>query len=290
MSRNMKVLVSLATLIHLAFGLGACGSEERQELAVTVVPDQAAQSVSLGKASHLVVSSTLTGGMVDLVIDCHPDENVDQVGLRLAVTIGGQPVAGELEHAGYVRVRGMRSAGPLTIDVVADDGPAQCSVRLGSAPGTCPLSVFRSVNVDHQHVDPTKTPSSWESFPVSGDHYPVWAAWNMSWPLAIRTGYLLHDLEHGGIVLSYACVNELQSAECTKAKADLLAARTAFGQVRTSDTPDPQQPSLYAARAWRWGLLADCYDATELSTFMTSRFRHGREDVDSDTAPFDATQ
>src|SRR5262245_38717796 len=126
MSRKMKVVV-LATLV-----LAACSADGRDELAVTLLPDQAAQSVSLGKASHLVVSSTLAGGMVDLAIDCHPGENVDVVGLRLAVTIGGEPIAGAVEHAGYVRVRSNRAAGPLTIDVMADDGPAQCSLRLTS--------------------------------------------------------------------------------------------------------------------------------------------------------------
>jgi hypothetical protein len=189
-------------------------------------------------------------------------------------------------------MRDVIPAGAVRIDLDAEGGPASCSMRLMPALAACgPLQVFRSINVDHAHVDPSTVPTSWEAFPVSGDHYPIWAAWNMSWPLPIRTGYLLHDLEHGGIVLSYRCINALQSPDCTQAQSDLLAVRTAFGQTRTSDTPDPSQPSLYAARAWRWGLTADCYDATELASFMSARFRHGREDIDTDyPAPFDPTK
>jgi hypothetical protein len=80
-----------------------------------------------------------------------------------------------------------------------------------------------------------------------------------------------------------------ESAACTQATADLTSARMTFGQMRTLLTPDPSQPFLYAARAWRWGYTAACYEEAEVQSFMSARFRKGREDLDGDAAPFDPT-
>jgi len=272
-------------------GLAGCSSGGVAEVSF-VLGGGAAQTQAIPAQAHVTIQAMSPGGMMDFELDCHPPEDTDDVGFRFTLHAPQLAVsADEPARAGYYRLRDVVPAGPVTIELDAEGGPASCTVQLVPSTGACPLSVFRSVNVDHTHVATTTVPTTWEAFPVSGDHYPIWAPWSTSFPVPIRTGYLIHDLEHGGIVTSYRCGSAADSAVCTQAQADLVASRTAFGQRRTNDTPDPSQPSLYAARAWRWGLLADCYDPSELAAFMAARFRHGREDIDTDyPSPFDPTQ
>jgi hypothetical protein len=279
--------------ILLVIAVAACGDSSVAQVAVALDPAGAPSKTPIPAAAHVTVSATAPGGMVDLEIDCHPSNDaaqIDVVGFHFSISAPALGVTDEPERAGYFRKRTMVAAGPITVTLDSDSGPASCDMRLTPAPSACGgLTVFHSINTDHTHVPTTTIPSTWEKFPVSGDHYPIWAPWNMSFPLPPRLGYLVHDLEHGGIVLTYACENALQSADCTKAQADLAGSRSF--SPRMNDSPDPTQPSLYAARTWRWGLLADCFDAEEMLAFYAAHFDHGREDISSDyPAPFDPTQ
>ena len=269
--------------------LAACGGTPPQTIDITVAADGSSTTLAFAATATATIHYVAPGGLVELLVDCHPPETTDVRGFAFTATVPGYTTP---ERAGYWRYRADLAAGPSTLELVTDGGPATCTVSLTPAPSACgTLEVFRSVDTDHTHVAPATEPrADWETFPVSGNHYPVWAGWDRNYDLPIRTGYLLHDLEHGGIVLSFRCVNVQQSAECTTASADLTVARRLFAQHRTLLTPDPRQPALYAARAWRWGYAASCYDTTELQGFMQQRFRHGREDIDSDSAPFDPTQ
>ena len=274
-------------------GLAACEGEPLVELAITLDPAGTLTSVSVPARARVAISGVAPGGLVDFEVNCHPPNDTDTVGFKFTVVAPALKVPTNAPaRAGYFRTRVAVAAGPFTVELNTDGGAARCELRATPAPKACgALSVFRSVNVDHTHVAATSIPTSWEAFPASGDHYPIWAPWNRSYDLPIRTGYLLHDLEHGGLVLSFGCVNALQSAECTQAQADLESLRAPFASKRTNDTPDPTQPMLYAARAWRWGIVAECFDRQELGDFMAVHFNQGREDVDGDYgAPFDPTQ
>ena len=279
--------------LSVALAAVACGDDGIAQIELALDSQGNSQTVALPGKARLTIHATAPGGLVDLEVDCNPPlDDPDTVGFHFTIDAPSLGLGGGLARAGYVRVRTGAPAGPITITLDASSGPASCSARLTPAPTGCgQLTIFRSVNVDHAHVPTSTVPSSWEPFPVSGDHYPTWAAWNTTYAAAIRTGYLVHDLEHGGVVFSYACAHPADSGACTQAQADLAAARASLPSPRTLDTPDPSQPMLYAVRTWRWGLLADCYDAAEVAAFSSRHFRHGREDVDEDPVPpFDPTQ
>jgi hypothetical protein len=218
---------------------------------------------------------------------------VDVVGFEFDVTASAfTSVPQSAPRAGYLVMRDTLPPAATTVQLATSGGKASCTFRVEPALDKCgPRQVYRSVNVDHNHVTPGPEPrASWEAFPSSGDHYPIWAAWNQFYIKPIRTGYLLHDLEHGGIVLSYACAAPSGTDSCVAAANNLLSAKTHFAQNRTNVTPDPSQPMLIGARAWRWAYASSCYDEAEVLDFMTKRFRHGREDIDSDVQPpFDPT-
>jgi len=120
--------------------------------------------------------------------------------------------------------------------------------------------------------------------PSSGNHYAIWAAFK-TYGAPIPEGFWVHDLEHGGIVLSYNCPDE----GCAS---DIAAAQTLIdGQpddplcdsvggaprVRMTMTPDPNLDVRFAASAWGWTLRADCFDPTTFGAFVTAHYGHGRE-------------
>ncbi len=276
-------------LLLIALLSGVACSDSLQTLTVTLDTMPAKTTLVLEARSQVDVQFTAPGGLLELLIDCSPGEDPDVRGFSFSLS---GSFTTPVPRAGYVRSRQDVSGGPARFQLLGYDGPAQCVLSIAHSPTACSsIEEFHSVNVDHNHVDPGDEPrSDWEPFPVSGNHYPAWAGWNREYDLPIRTGYLLHNLEHGGIVLSYGCHDTMQSPECTQATTELTQARATFAQMRTLLTPDPSQPALYAARGWRWGYTSSCYDETDLSGFMQRHFRKGREDSDAETAPFDPTQ
>ena len=84
--------------------------------------------------------------------------------------------------------------------------------------------------------------------PASGPHYPTWAAWGEHTGVVPR-GNWVHNLEHGGIVLSYRCNDDCEPELQTLR--DVLAARQ---QLRILLTKDPLLPGQerFAAIAWTW--------------------------------------
>jgi hypothetical protein len=280
---------SLACCLWL---LSACG-DGVESLTITLDPNGATHTVGFPKRARLEVETSTAGGLVDLEIDCKPKlDDADTVGFTFVVTAPALGLDGKQRgHAGYLRRVARTEAGKLAFSLDADGGPSSCTLRLQPASACGPLVLSRSVEVGHTHVATSSTPSAWEPLPVSGDHYPMWAPWGQSYSVPVRTGYLLHDLEHGGIVLSYRCATTVGDAACMSAQTEMAQLRSAFASRRVLDTPDPGQPLLYAARAWRWGLQLECLDRAEINAFMARYFRHGREDIDGDYGtPFDPSK
>src|SRR5262249_49045473 len=115
------------------------------------------------------------------------------------------------------------SAGKHTITLKATQRDGSCRASEARASGTCTAyRIHRSSNTNHTHFAVgTDTSEDWESFPASGNHWGAWAAWNTVYPKAIKRAFLLHNLEHGGAVLSYKC--ESVNGEGCKDKQDALA-------------------------------------------------------------------
>jgi hypothetical protein len=121
--------------------------------------------------------------------------------------------------------------------------------------------------------------------PSSGNHYPIWAAYQ-TYTTAVPEGFWVHNLEHGTIVFTYNCPNGCAD--------DVAAAQTLIDSLpsdpvcvalnegvtrRSLMTPDPSLDVEFAASAWGWTLRADCFDPDVFRQFALSHYDQGREDL-----------
>jgi hypothetical protein len=121
--------------------------------------------------------------------------------------------------------------------------------------------------------------------PSSGNHYPIWAAYQ-TYASAIPQGFWVHNLEHGAIVFSYNCPKGCASDVAAAQKLiDGLAADPQCDptqgdpRVRTVMTPDPTLDVQFAASAWGWTLRADCFDPVAFGAFVQAHYAQGREAI-----------
>lgn len=149
------------------------------------------------------------------------------------------------------------------IDAGALDGNA-CNVVVQSAP-----------NAGHLHTAHDCDPVSYGTNPPSsGTHYPDWAAFK-TYTSPVPWGFLVHDLEHGAIVLAYncpeGCPDEVAEAQ---ALIDGLGPDPACGGARrkTVLAPDPTLDVRWAASAWTWTLRASCFDRQAFASFATTYY------------------
>ncbi len=291
------------TLLTFILTLGACAAEVEDlttedlgemDLAEDGKDDSTAKSFKLaaGKTTKLAFKATSTP--VVLTINCGPPSDPDAIGPVFALdapTLGAW-AAKSTERAGYFRWAGKLAAGTHAVNVLGRMGSATCKVSLTkqAASQKClSRAEWRSSNTNHEHIRVGEDASfDWEEFPASGSHWGAWPMWNRIYEKPVKTGFLLHGLEHGGLAVS--------SKSETKAELDAVTALVTSFQKATPDatrlfvTPDPKQPAAYAIRGWRWAYVADCVDEKSALSFMTAHFRHGREDIDADPPiPFDPT-
>jgi hypothetical protein len=118
--------------------------------------------------------------------------------------------------------------------------------------------------------------------PASGDHYPVWAAFQeydrpIDWP------YLVHSMEHGAVLLLYKCdgacpdVVEALRKVRDEAAADPLCADQPTPK-RIIIVPSPTLDTKVAAAAWDATYKAPCVDAPTLAAFVRDHYAKGPED------------
>lgn len=233
---------------------------------------------------------------VVLTIDCAPPADPDSVGPVVKISSDDLGISSsDPARAGYYRRAGAIEAGSHTI-TLDNQGPAtRCSIRTANVASgaTCRAwNEWRSPNTDHTHlrVGQEAIQAGWEPFPASGNHWGAWARWTTVYDKPVKRGFLLHNLEHGGLVFSYKCSSATESAACTDARDQLIALANAFGQPRVIVTPDPTQPTMFAVRAWRYAYTSDCLDEKSATDFASAHYRHGREDADANPPiPFDPT-
>jgi hypothetical protein len=113
--------------------------------------------------------------------------------------------------------------------------------------------------------------------PASGPHYPVPAQTGV-YPGGLATGYWVHSMEHGYIVLVYK----------PPVSADVLAAfqqmvrdfpPSKFGNVKLVVAPYPDMPHKFAVLSWDWRLVLDTLDREKILEFYRAHVDHGREDI-----------
>jgi hypothetical protein len=233
-------------------------------------------NIHLASGKTSTVKFTATGDPLDISVDCHAPADPDSVGAQFTVTFDGTSPT----NAALWQWTGAVDAGAQSLKIRGKGGSATCRVQVSTATGSCTdASVTRSPVTDHTHLSVGTTPASGD-FPASGNHWGAWAKWDSVYTRPVKRGFLLHNLEHGGIVLSYGCKSASDSADCADAAKNLEALKEAFGEARVIVTPDPQQTTLYGARAWRTAFSSSCYDRERMLGFMNDHFRNGREDLD----------
>jgi hypothetical protein len=262
-------------------------------LALAVLPVTAfGQAFTLPAGGAYAYRFQTTTAPIVLTIDCGTPAHPDAVGPVFVISAPALGTSSE-PRSGFWRWAGKLAAGVHSIQVNNRGQAAACRARVTAQPAgtTCSSRTeYHSPVTAHNHWPVGSNPSAgWESFPSSGNHWGIWAKWNVVYPKAIKRGYLLHNLEHGGLVLSYRCRSAAQSAKCSAAQQKLIDLARAFGRRRFLITPDPTQPAMYGIRGWRWAYLSNCLDMRSARAFMAAHHRHGREDEDSDPPPFDPT-
>jgi len=166
--------------------------------------------------------------------------------------------------------------------------PLDCSGVLDA--GLCSTLIpleGSDLDAGHQHVS-VGTPVHYDTNPpCAGDHLPVWAKWGVH-DNAVNVEYLVHNMEHGGVVLFYncpeGCPDLLLSLECfVQAQPDdpLCLSQVPGGDVKTRFviTPDPDLDGTWAAAAWGYYVVASesCLDVGVLADFVAAHYGNGRE-------------
>ncbi len=147
------------------------------------------------------------------------------------------------------------------------------------------MLIDRPPLLDAEHV-PFDTVVAYNSNPPSsGPHYAVWAAFK-EYDHPVDWRYLVHDLEHGAVVLAYKCASPSACPEVVaslRAVAESLPADPlcAGGAVknRIVIVPDPNLSSPVGAAAWGHTYVGDCVDAPTLTSFATENYGKGPEDL-----------
>ncbi len=134
-----------------------------------------------------------------------------------------------------------------------------------------------------QHV-PINTPVQYSSNPPSsGPHYAVWAAYT-EYTQPVDARYLVHDLEHGAIVLLYKCAGDcpdtlraLRQVRDALPDDPLCTSRGEGVRVRVVVAPMPTLDVPIAAVAWSWTYKAQCVDVPSLQAFVKDHYGQGEE-------------
>lgn len=228
-----------------------------------------------------------------LTVDCRPPPNPDEVGavFRLSATsLGANP--SDPPRAGFWSRTGNVPVGTHVLTFTNPGPQATCTIRAEAVPtvATCrEWTSWRSPNTNHTHLAVGSDASQdWEPFPASGNHWGAWAPWNSVYDKPMKRGFLLHNLEHGGIVFSYKCTGPSQSAACLDARNKLIELAQSMPGPRVIVTADPTQPEMFGVRGWRSAYSSSCLDAASARQFALARYRQGREDTDANPPiPFD---
>jgi len=113
--------------------------------------------------------------------------------------------------------------------------------------------------------------------PTSGPHYPFPAPAGV-YPNGLQTGFWVHSLEHGYIVLLYKPPVTLERlAEFDRMVKEFPKSK--YGNVKLVIAPYPDMPHPYAVLAWDWRLQLDSFDRATVLRFYKEHVDHGREDI-----------
>jgi hypothetical protein len=134
-----------------------------------------------------------------------------------------------------------------------------------------------------QHVTPCAPTPYNTNPPSSGNHYSVWAAFQ-TYDVPVAPGFLVHDLEHGAIVVGYncpsGCASEVAALQAWINRRPVDPLCEGFSaRRRIILAPNPALDVRFAAAAWGWTWKAGCADTASLQAFTNAHYAHGPEDL-----------
>lgn len=195
---------------------------------------------------------------------------------------GDGPALPPLDDAGVLVVEGgVQNVVTTHPDLPPIAGQSTCTIVTGDTPlaGAAP------------HV-PECTPIEYPTEPpTNGPHYPIWAAWRR-YRGVVPEPYLVHNLEHGGIVFFYNCPNG-----CPDVLAAFDAVIDSFPRDPTcSDAvkarfvvaEDPKLDVPLAAASFYELYRATCIDRAGLAAFAAANYNKTYEDLCADGFDFTA--
>jgi hypothetical protein len=152
----------------------------------------------------------------------------------------------------------------------------------GEPVGECNSVETSFENGSAKHVPACSELSYSMSPPVFGDHYPSWAAYG-SYDFPLPLGFLVHNLEHGAVVVFYNCPEGCED-EVAEAQASIEALPVdprGSPQVKRQVVlvPDPSLSARWGAAAWGHSLTGDCFDAGLFAAFYAAHVGRGPEDL-----------
>jgi hypothetical protein len=162
---------------------------------------------------------------------------------------------------------------PMPIDTAAN---MDATVVEG---GTCTSVIEEHALEGYNHIPCTSPASYLSEPPSSGNHYPNWAAYQ-TYTTPIPWGHLVHNLEHGAMVIVYNCPSGCDD-EVARAQAwiDALPPDPVCPAQRIILAPDPTLSVRFAASAWLWTLRSDCFDEAAFTAFYTDHYGRAPEAV-----------
>ena len=113
--------------------------------------------------------------------------------------------------------------------------------------------------------------------PASGPHYPFSAPAGV-YPNGLQSGFWVHSLEHGYIVLLYRPpASTAHLAEFDRMVKDFPKSK--YGNVKLVIAAYPDMPHPYAVLAWDWRLQMESFNRATVLQFYKEHVDHGRENV-----------
>lgn len=108
--------------------------------------------------------------------------------------------------------------------------------------------------------------------PTSGPHYPDWASWGVK-DQPQPDEMLVHNLEHGGVVVQYNCADG-----CPELAAQLRDVVAGYrSKVILAPRPNPEVPCRITLSAWTWLDCFNDFDAARINAFISAHKDKGPE-------------
>lgn len=198
-----------------------------------------------------------------------PDGALSVAGLDAAV---GDPDAGAPE------------ADALPPNWVSPDSPPDLTP---GTPGACVIEELSPPNEGAMHTTTCGAVAYGSRPPSSGTHYPIWAVFR-TYAQPVPWGFLVHDLEHGAVIIAYNCGTTPCDAELAAVQAvvDTIPKRSC-GKAPVIVVPDPTLDVRFAATAWGHVLRASCFDPAPFTTFINAHINLGPELIAQDCGAVD---